>query len=188
MLEHTRRSLDCTAVLAVVILCSSFLLADDHRVDFDEHTDFTKIRTFAFHEAKIDSQRPELNNSLFARRLGDAIRDVLKTKGLTETSSSPDLLVDYTVAGQDYSIVERHPDTRIPDFPGQRGTVIRGTGPESVRFSEGTLIIDMTLRETGALVWRGVYRDTESNGSKLAQKLPVHAKSVVAEYPPKTKK
>jgi len=177
-----------TALIVSLFLCSAILSADDRHVEFDTHTDFSKIKTFTIHQATIDSQRPELNNSLFAARLGDAIRDALKSKGMKETEDNPDIFVDYTVAGKDYSIVQNNPDVQIPGGLGQRGTLIRGSGPQSVRFSEGTLLIDLTTREGGRLVWRGVYTEQESNGSKLAQKLPADAKSIVSEYPPKPKK
>ena len=173
---------------AVLILCSILLSADDRHVDFDVHTDFSKIKTFAIHQPTIDSQRPELNNSLFARKLGDAVRDALASRGLKESADHPDIFADYMVAGKDYSVVEQRPDVRIPGGLGQPGTIIRGTGPESVRFSEGTLIIDLTTRDAGTLVWRGVYREQESNGSKLAQKLPRDAKSIISKYPPKPQK
>jgi hypothetical protein len=52
------------------------------------------------------------------------------------------------------------------------GHVVEGTGPESVLSSEDTLVIDPTTNRSAVLVWRGAYRDQESSGSKIAQKLP----------------
>ena len=68
-----------------------------------------------------------------------------------------------------------------------RGVVIPGTGLQSERYTEGTLVIELTTREPNALVWRGLYRDEERNGSKLSQKLPGDAKKLLSSYPPKKK-
>ena len=48
-------------------------------------------------------------------------------------------------------------------------------------------MIDLTKQDSRALVWRGVYRDSERNNAKLAQKLPGDVKKSLSEYPPKQK-
>lgn len=174
--------------LLAVVLCA-VLLADDRHVDFDANADFSRIRTFAIREGRVDSQKPELNNRLFVQKVEAAIRAALTGKGLKETADRPDVFVGFSVAGLDYSTVERHPATRIPDGPGgQRGYVVEGTGPESVLSSEGTLVIDMTASPSGTLLWRGTYRDEESGGPTLARKLPGDARKLLSEYPPRKKK
>src|SRR5436190_6791759 len=152
------------AVLPGLTLCA-VLLADDHNVDFDSHTDFSVIKTFALHEAKVNSPRPELNNPLVARKIGDAIRSELIAKGLKETSN-PDVLVDYGITGEEYA--EQ-----------------RGGAPS---FNRGILVIDLVKRDSKTLVWRAVYRDDERTAGKLAQKLPADVKKSLSEYPPRQKK
>jgi len=172
------------AVLLGMVLCSTLLVADDRHVDFDAKADFSSFKTFAIRESRINSHKPELNNRLFIQKLADTIRAELTAKGLKETVDRPDLIVDFSVDGMDYSIVERQ-------AAGQRGQVVEGTGPYSVLSSEGTLVIDITANPAGvagALLWRGTYRDEESGGPKLAQKLPGDAKKLLSEYPPKKKK
>src|SRR6185503_11244742 len=112
--------------------------ADHHNIDFDRHTDFSKVKTFAIREGKGDSSQPELNNSLVVKKIGDAIRTQLVSKGLKETFNSPDVVVDYSVTGE--------------DFAEQRG------GP--ITLSEATLVIDLVKRDPPALIWRSVYRDS----------------------------
>jgi len=178
-----------TSLLAGLILSSSFLHADDRHIDFDTNADFSGIKTFAIREGRINSPKPELNNRLFIQKLGEAIRSQLTAKGLKETADSPNIVVDFSIAGMDYSTVERHPATRIPDGPGgQRGYIVDGTGPQPVLSTEGTLVIDMMANPSGMLLWRGIYRDEESIGTKLAQKLPGDARKLLSEYPPKRKK
>src|SRR5262245_59605350 len=79
------------------------LSADDRHVDFDQHIDFSTLKSFALHEGKVNSPSPELNNPLLVHKVGDAIRAVLVSKGLTETPVDPDLIVDYSIAGEEFS-------------------------------------------------------------------------------------
>ena len=148
-----------------MVLCSAFLFADERNVDFDHHTDFSKIKTFAVRQGRVNSPRPELNNPLLLKKVADAIQTTLTALGLKGTSNSPDILVDYSVTSEDFSET-------------------RGGAPA---FSQGTLVIDLIIRDSNMMVWRGVYRDNERNNAKLAQKLPEDARKTLSEYPPREK-
>ena len=154
-----------TAVLMAVTLGAGLLVADDRTVDFDPHTDFSTLRTFAVRDGQVDSPEPELNNALVLTKIADTIRMELTSKGLRETVNNPDVIVDYRISGRVYS---------------------EGRGG-AISSSEGTLVIDLTKRETKALAWRAVYRDSERNSARLAQRLPGDAKRLLSEYPPKQK-
>jgi len=153
------------ALFVGLILSTVVLFADDRIVDFDHHTDFSTLKSFALRDGKIDSPEPELNSTLLSKKIGDAIRTELLSRGLKETVNNPDVIVDYSVSGQ--------------DFNEARG------GP--VSSSEATLVIDVTKRDSRDLIWRSVYRDSERNNAKLAQRLPGDVKKSLAEYPPKQK-
>jgi hypothetical protein len=167
---------------------ATVMFADDHTVEFDKNGDFSKLRTFAVREGKISSGRQELNNSLVVRKTSDAIRASLTSRGLTESSSQPDVIVEFSASGRDYTI-----------GPGGRASVIdesrppedirgrRGHGDAPVRYSEGTLIIDVKRAQTSELVWRGIYNDHEKNSAKLGQKLPDNARKLLSEYPSRRK-
>src|SRR5262245_22203276 len=143
--------------------------ADDLSVQIDPHANFSTFKTFAIGQTKIESPRPELDNPLFVKKLSSTIRAALIAKGLTETATRPDLVVDYTLTGEDVSV-------------GVRG-MVRGAGPQPVRFTEGVLVIDLSRPGDTAPVFRGTYRDDESTGSRLMQKLPEDAKKILGKYP-----
>jgi hypothetical protein len=64
------------------------------------------------------------------------------------------------------------------DQPSER---LRG----GVLFVKGTVTVDLVRRDPKLLVWQGIYHDDESNGSKLAQRLPLDVKKLLSKYPPK---
>jgi hypothetical protein len=173
---------------AFLLLSTTLLLADDHHVDFDKATDFSKFKTFSIHPGKINSGRQELNNSLVVKNIGEAIRAELVARGLTENNSKPDLTVDFNASGLDYGV---GPGGRANVIGASRGDA-RGRGrgrggDEPVDFSEGTLVVDINSSQPVELVWRGVYHDKEKNSSKLAMKFPDDAKKLLEQYPVKKK-
>jgi hypothetical protein len=177
-------------VLAGLVLFPAVLVADDHIVQFDRTVDFSIIRTFTFRGTTIASDRPELNNPLVLSKVTDTIRTLLTAKGLRETPDRPDVVVEFTVTGQDYSVGPFGRASRIEGGRGGRGGSRRGGDPQSaqpVAFIEGVLVLDVIDRESGLLVWRGVYRDSERDNARFARKLPDDARKLLSEYPPKKK-
>ena len=175
--------------LVMCVLCSAIAFADDEsNINVDATFDFSKVATFAIRPGRIDSQKPELNNRLFLQKIDAAIRAAVVAKGLKEVVDRPDVVVSFSVASMDYSVTGGQRGTRTPDGPrgsGIRGEVIPGTGPIPELFTEGTLVIDMTVGQTGALVWRGTYRDEERSGPRLARNLPEDATKLLSKYPPR---
>ena len=127
------------------------------------------FRTFALRTADINSDRPELDNSLFAKKLGTTIRMALTARGLEEAADRPDLFVDYRLTGEEINTTKRgfvagHRPAAVPIHAGHVGDRLNRPGETSP-------------------VWRGVYRDDEMTGSKLMQKLPEDVKKLIARYP-----
>ena len=167
------------AFAAIALAGSVLLRADEMSINFDPKVDFSVFKTFLVREKTIKSPRPELDNRLFTKMLERTIESVLGAKGLTETEDLPGLFVDVRITGEDVSTTRR--GNAIP-IPGQRSV---SSGPQSVRFTEATLVIDLVRPGDPVPIWRGVYRDDESTGSKLVQKLPEDAKKLLAKYPPR---
>jgi len=173
----------CLALALGVMVGSALLLADDRSVTFDPKVDFATVKTFSIHPVTVNSSRPELSNALFARQIEDVVRDQLVARGLKESTDHPDVVVDASVVGVDYSI-----------GPAGRANMIvpgRGGGPvgfQPVSFTEGTLVIDLTQPDASKLIWHGVYRRPKDDAPTLARKLPDGVKSLLSEFPPKKKK
>ena len=178
------------ALLSGLILLSVVLRADDHNIDFDSHTDFSKLKTFSFGASQINSRRPELKNTLVVSKIQDAIRTALTARKMKETPDHADIVATITVDGLDYSVGPGGRANPIRGGRGDRGGRGGTDNPSAAKvdFTEGTLVIDLnTTAIPPVLVWRGVYHDTEKNDAKLAQKLPDDTKKLFSEFPPKGK-
>jgi hypothetical protein len=166
------------AVAALTLLFISVPLhADQKDTDFDPHTDFSKFKTFALRQAQLTAKAPELNSSLTRKKIEDAIRAQLTAKGLEEVQNRPNLVVNFRFGAADKRQVESFPAGRW----GRRRRI------ETFRFTEGTLVVNLMDTEGRELVWRGIYRDDESNPGKISNKLPDDVKKLFSDFPPKKK-
>src|SRR6185436_7891851 len=152
------------AVLAALMLVvvSVPLRADQKDTDFDPQTDFLKFKTFMLRQGQIESKAPELNSPLVRKKIEDSIRSQLEAKGMTEVQNRPDLVVNFRFGAANKRQVESFPAGRW----GRRRRI------ETFRFTEGTLVVNLMDTEGRELVWRGIYRDDESNPGKISNKLP----------------
>ena len=164
---------------ALFALSVTLLSADDSSVVSDPMTDFSQLRTFSFRAQQVESRRPELDNPLFLKSVAAAIRTALIARGLTASTNRPDLLVDFTIVGEEFGDVERRLLRRVPGGP------VASRRP--IRIAEGTLVIDIFRRTGSDPIWRGIYRDDERTGSKLVRRIPEDAKKLLRRYPKLTK-
>ena len=182
------RSASAWFVTLALALGSAILLADDHSVIFDEDVDFSIFKTFTVRDVRMTSARPELNFPAVAKTIGDAMRGSLSALGLKETDTGADLMVECNVSGTDFNIGPwGRPNTVGPTRGGGGGG--RGRGPSSapVDFTEVTMVLDLIRVDSSALVFRGVYHDTEGDAETLVKALPKDAATLLAQYPKKKK-
>lgn len=153
------------------------LRADDKHIDFDEETDFSKYESFDVRRQVITAKAPELNSSLVKDRIANAIRRELSNDGLFKDATQPELLVNFHLGAE----TEKEVETFRTGRRLRRERVVVDT------HAEGTLVVDLVERNSGELVWRGIYEDREGDFGKLAKKLDEDVKKLFADYPPKKK-
>jgi len=170
-----------SVLLLALLLFSPVLVAGDHVVDYDRTVDFSGIATFAFRNTRVGIDRPEIRNSLVTDRATGAIRGALLARGLREVEQGADILVDWTITGQGMFINPwgRAVPTGMSHNPGGQA----GAQGPTESFIEAMLVVDMTERTSGLLIWRGVYREKQNTVVRIAQRLPDYAGKLLAGYP-----
>jgi len=142
-------------ILSVLVLarCSTVLVSED----FDRRAPFTTYKTFNWMpkpEKMPENARAAIErNPLLGKRIEDITNGILADKGMTMTSQSPDLLINYYVGFK-----ERVDITGWGYFYGPRwGYYWPYLGPyDDYTYTEGTLVLDFVDAKTNELVWRGV--------------------------------
>jgi hypothetical protein len=161
-----------SCIVAAMLLLSPAPGPDDRSVDFDPQTDFTQFKTFALGKGVLRSRKPELDNDIVRKKIEEALRIELTKRGLQEEPGpGSDLIVTFRFGSVDKREVQSWPVGRW------------GTRYSTYRFSEGTLVVDLLKRQGRELVWRGIYRDDNSNPSKISSNLPKDVEKLFEKYP-----
>jgi len=165
-------------MLALILLVAAGAFAQRIEVEFDQAVNFSRFKTFAIREGRLNSKSPSLNSELTRKRLDADIRKFLGAKGLAFVPSGrADLNVRYSLGSVRGREVETYP-------AGWRGW---GTRVVRVPFTEGTLVIDLRDPGTRSLVWRAIAREDNSDAAKIEGKLDDMVRKSFDKYPPKTK-
>jgi hypothetical protein len=165
-----------TVALGFLVALAAF--AQKIEVESDATADFSKYKTFAIRDGRLNSTNPSLNSELVRKRLDADIQKYMAAKGLILAASGPsDLNVRYTLGAARKTELEAYP-------AGWRGW---GTRIVRVPFTEGTLVIDLRDASTKSLVWRAIAREDKSDASKVEGKLDDMVKKSFDKYPPKAK-
>src|SRR6202158_5039401 len=91
-----RLTLRGMVVLILSLLATHGASAQKVTVEFDKPADFSKYKTFAIRDGRLNSRNPALNSDLVKKRIDADIEKYLTAKGLTEASGNSDLNVRYT--------------------------------------------------------------------------------------------
>ena len=145
-------------------------------MEFDQSVDFSKYKTFAIRDGRLNSRNPALNSPLVKKQIEADIQNDLTAKGLTLVTSGPsDLNVRYTFGAARKTEVEAYP----------AGWYGFGTRYVRVPYAEGTLVIDLRDPTTRSLVWRAIAAEEKSDATKIEGKLDDMVKKSINKYPPK---
>src|SRR5438874_3710999 len=80
------------------LLAALLAFAQKIEMESDQAVDFSKFKTFAIRDGRLNSKNPSLNSDLIRKRLNADIQKSLEAKGLTFVASGPsDLNVRYTL-------------------------------------------------------------------------------------------
>ena len=169
--------------LLVYSACSSTSV----RFDYERGVDFSQFKTFDFYEVPEDVK----TDRLVLKRINRAITDQLSAKGLTQSSSNPDLLIATHTAVQDkVDVMDYGYGYADYYWRGYWGPRYGGGGTQVTEYEEGTLIIDIVDNAEDELIWRGeASRALPYNPT--AEKIDALIDDVVAKtlanYPPPKK-
>lgn len=165
-----------TLLLGLLLTSSAFAQKID--IESDGAVDFSRFKTFAIRDERLNSKNPALNNELTKKHINADIQKALEAKGLTFVASgASDLNVRYTLGAVRKTEVDAYP-------AGWRGW---GTRIVRVPYTEGTLVIDLRDPTTRSLVWRAIARENKSDAIKIEGKLDDMVKKSFDKYPPKAK-
>jgi hypothetical protein len=162
-------------LLLAICWVAPHALAQKVTAEFDQNVDFSKFRTFAIRDGRLNSRNPALNSDLVKKQIEADIQKDLTARGLVLVTGRSDLNVRYTFGAA--------PRMEREAFPaGWRGW---GAQIVPVPFTEGTLVIDLRDPTTRSLVWRGVATEEKDDPAKIQKKLDDMVRKAIEKFPPK---
>lgn len=165
------------AVVILVLLGTSRLVAQDVTYDFDQDTDFSKFKSYKW----VSIENAQQVDEITARQLTVAIDQELAKKGLLKTDSdNADLCVG--------RLGRKRSGMRTT----QVGVMARaGATATSEKIYIGQLDLDMYDRADKRLVWRGKVSktiDPKAKPDKRQKNIQKAIEKLLKNYPPQTKK
>ena len=173
--------------------CSTLEVTTDH----DPGAVFKGMKRYAWlPEPQKKTGDPRIDdNALLAKRIRDAVDDVLAAKGYLLSESDPDFLVGYHV-----SLDKRQSVQVLNDYYGygpgwgyRYGSAYRPMGyagpPETYvyEYEEGTLILDIVNPANRELMWRGSARDEvhfQSTPEESEARIREAVEAMLERFPP----
>lgn len=165
--------------------------------DFDRTADFSRYKTFEWGETKLDAENPLYKSDL----INDNIRRTVKTefakRGITHSTDKPDFIVSYhtyTEKKEQATPGAFYPGAFYPFgfYPVWGFRYMYGWGfpyygygmpPRVESYTEGTLIIDVTDRTSGELIWRGTVSGNIDNTANLQKQIEKGVRAIMKKYP-----
>src|SRR6185369_12489394 len=132
--------------IVVLLIASTFGIAQDVNTDYDHNADFSKYKTYSW--AKV-----ETSDSIWDSRVKDDIDKEMQAKGLTKVPSGGDISLVAIGTTKEKPQLETYYDGGMGGW-GWRGF---GGGMSTTtvqNYKEGTLVVDMFDANTKKLLWR----------------------------------
>ncbi|MDW7693360.1 DUF4136 domain-containing protein [Flammeovirgaceae bacterium SG7u.111] len=150
-------------IITSMLLAIGLTNAQDYTVASDrlpEH-DFSEYKTFDWASgAKIkENSFYTLNDYILKNSIMDAIKGEMEGLGYEQSTTSPDLLINFLVFEKPtkfrgYGKVVETNDTYY-EYWSSFGSDMKLNGVKEYDLAEGTLLIHMIDKKTGAMVWQG---------------------------------
>lgn len=172
----------------LIAACILLLLngcASSNRItqDFKTGTDFTRVKTFAWHN--VSSEIPNINNLAIQH----AVEQGLAKQGLLLVAANPDVILDINIIAQKSSAPSTGLGLSLGLPVGSHGSIGLGTSKLLARDSQqqGLIVLDITSASTSQVIWRGTAEAVPINYFQLRNELQLETvlQRLASQFPPK---
>lgn len=164
-------------MLIALLIVSTSALQVDVKTDYDHKVNFSQYKTYSW-------LKVETPNSLWDKRVKEAVDEVLAEKGWTQVPADGDVSIVAIGTTQEKPTLR----TFYDGFDGWywNGFLTATTTVEN--YTVGTLVLDMFDTKTKRLIWRGSASDVLSGKPEKDEgKLKKAVQKMFEHFPPKPK-
>ncbi|WP_264564890.1 DUF4136 domain-containing protein [Flavobacterium sp. N3904] len=174
-------------LVSLFVSCSSVTVSSD----YDHSANFSKYKTFSFYQLNVTGQTI---NQLNQNRIISDVKANLISKGFTEDTSNPDMLVNATTvmqAEKQYNANTNYYGAggmyRPYGWGGGYGGMggMANTTVSVQNYTDGSLVIDIIDASTKTLIWTGTgSKDIYSQSDNPDQAVLDAVTKIMASFPP----
>lgn len=166
--------------ISILFSCNTIKVSSD----FNNNTDFSKLKTYAFSKNGIDKVKI---NDIDKKRILRAIDVELYNKGFRKSSIDPDFTINFfTETNQkvNYYPSSNYYGSAVPY--GGMGHYASSWYLNSFRYNEGVLFIDIVDNKKNELVWQGIGKGYIYNDKpeKKSEKINEMVGKILLQFPP----
>jgi len=168
--------------LLFLVFATSGCVSTKYSQDYNPETNFSNLKTYDWRTSS--SEIAGVDHQLL-QQLAD---QQLARQGYTRTADEPDLLLDMTVATRTRSDSSTGIGLSVGIPLGRHANIGVGGGKSLPRDKqEGIILVDVSMRETNHLIWRGNAEGIPLKDFSLGaeQKLADILRQLLSQYPPK---
>lgn len=179
-LTNGARVLSAVGILLLLNACAS-----TNRIsqDFTEGTNFTAVKTFAWHN--VATEIPNINNLAIQR----AVEQGLAQQGLQLVSSNPDVILDISIIAQKSAAPSTGVGLSVGLPIGNHGSIGLGTNKLLARDNQqqGMIVLDITAAASSQVIWRGTAEAVPMSYFLLRNEPQLSGilKRLAGQFPPK---
>lgn len=158
------------------------------KADYDRESNFANYKTYDWMpEPENPGQNSLVRNTLFEKRLKNAVDRELRAKGFQKHTESPHFEIAYYITVTDKIEVSSNGYQGYYGFGYWSRYYGFGYYPRSLdvyQYKEGTLVLDFVDPEKMELIWRGWYSGMVDDGGIKEEKINKIVKHILEQYPP----
>ena len=165
------------ALLLVALMLTPAVFAGTVSVDYDHSENFAQVKTYTWTTVSTA-------NSLWDKRVKDAVDRELTARGYTQVATGGDL----QLAAIEKTSIQQQYNTYYDGFGGRRWGGFAQSTTSLDSYKVGTLIVDIFASNSKQLIWRGTgNEDLSGNPDKNTQKLDKEVQQMFKHFPPKAR-
>lgn len=161
--------------------------------DFDRTIKFSNYKTFAWGKTNVKVMNPVYESDLIHKNIKRTIEEEFAKRGIVKQKNNPDFLVNYQTYTEEKEKTSGRPYFASPflypygfspfmyrwgwGFPYGYGM------PQTDKYTEGTLIIDILDTKTMELIWRGTVAGNVDDVAKLQKQIDKGVRAIMKKYP-----
>jgi hypothetical protein len=175
----------------IALLVTLFAVTGCAVTDLDRTVNFAAYKSFNWGEGEVKVENPVYESGLINKNIRHTVEEEFAKRGIVRDKQNPDFIVSYHTYTEQKERRTRSPFYGHPYYPFGFYPFMYGWGwgpyaygmPQVERYTEGTLIIDISDAKSDELIWRGTVSGKVDDVGNLQKQIAKGVRAIIKKYP-----